>query len=522
MAGDPDSDKVAKLVKLKLEDYFNRQRVENEFDSSGKGIHTTTPLVVQLELSYLQAAEQQWKAKKKVTRQKNQDTKQDKKEAQNSKDGDKSNETELSPRIKKNSKLKSRVKGSEIERITKNAETTMSQVSVNRIHSVHRYRPHLTPKDYVDLGKVAHVSPHVNAILNTEYAWKNAEDNDDREAARKYVQEKMESQAKEKEDEKKEHPTCTDCRERTPEWLRVQKESPSNEENIAREPDQERDGVKEDSDDASKNDKTRRHDDSGLDDESLKEDQDNLTSVDDRQDTTSGHLKLDTTKQDTTDEHNKQDTADEHNKQDTTTLDTTDEHKQDTTTQDTTDEHNKQDTTTQDTTDEHNKQDTTTQDTTDEHNKQDTTTQDTTDEHNKQDTTTQDATDEHNKQDTTTQDTTDEHNKQGTTSAHLKLDTTKQDTTNEHNKQDTTSLHDKGNEVIESGERDDAFNDNLKDDKQDVERENVEKGDEQAQESDIKEHEDRHQDIPDDKDELKTEEYVRTESMLSLTTVDNS
>ncbi|XP_033639742.1 glutamic acid-rich protein-like isoform X2 [Asterias rubens] len=492
------------------EDYFNRQRVENEFDSSGKGIHTTTPLVVQLELSYLQAAEQQWKAKKKVTRQKNLDTKQDKKETQKSRDGDKSNETELSPRIKKNSKLKSRVKGSEIERITKNAQTTMSQVSVNRIHSVHRYRPHLTRKDYVDLGKVAHVSPHVNAILNTEYAWKNAEDNDDREAARKYVQEKMESQAKEKEEEKKEHPTSTDCRERTPEWLRVQRESPSNEEIISREPDQERDGVKEDSDDASKNDKTRRHDDSGLDDESLKEDQDNLTSVDDRQDTTSGHLKLDTTTQDTTDEHNKQDTT----KQDTTSGHL----KLDNTTQDTTDEHNKQDTASA-----HLKLDTTTQDTTDEHNKQDTTKQDTASAHLKLDTTKKDTTSGHLKLDTTTQDTTDKHNKQDTTSAHLKLDTTKQDTTNEHNKQDTTSLHDKGNEVIESGERDDAFNDNLKDDKQDVERENVEKeGDEQAQESDIKEHEDRHQDIPDDKDELKTEEYVRTESMLSLTTVDNS
>lgn len=80
---------------------------------------------MQLELSYLQAAEQQWKAKKKDTRQKNSDTKQDKKETQKSRDGSKSNETELSPRIKKNSKLKSRVKGSEIERITKNAQTTM-------------------------------------------------------------------------------------------------------------------------------------------------------------------------------------------------------------------------------------------------------------------------------------------------------------------------------------------------------------------------------------------------------------
>ena len=81
---------------------------------------------MQLELSYLQAAEQQWKTKKgKNTRQKSEETKPNKKEKQ-TKDGEK---TELSPRVKKNSKVKSRIKGSEIERITKNAQTALVSLS---------------------------------------------------------------------------------------------------------------------------------------------------------------------------------------------------------------------------------------------------------------------------------------------------------------------------------------------------------------------------------------------------------
>ncbi|XP_038078956.1 M protein, serotype 2.1-like [Patiria miniata] len=230
-----NSEAVAKLVQQKLEDYFNRQRVENEFDPSGKGIHTTTPAVVQLELSYLQAAEQQWKANKKKKKSKNGQQKTTDEQGDGWRSQSRENESpddgneatpEVSPRVTKNSRIKSRVKGSEIDRITKNAQTTLDQVSVDKIQSVHRYRPHLILSERLDIIKVARVSHHVDAILNTEHALDCAEENDDREAARKYVEEKNDPERKERDqrDEPEKAEDTGSQRKRTPLWLRVEME----------------------------------------------------------------------------------------------------------------------------------------------------------------------------------------------------------------------------------------------------------------------------------------------------------
>ncbi|XP_022080044.1 eukaryotic translation initiation factor 5B-like [Acanthaster planci] len=238
--------KVAKLVQLKLEDYFNRQRVEREFDPSGKGIHTTTPTVVQLELSYLQAAEQQWKAnkKKKNAKQKSVDDEQagegteDQMGPGASPSDSKEMTPEVSPGVTRNSRIKSRVKGSEIDRITKNAQTTLNQISVDKIHSVHRYRPHLILSERLDISKVAHVSHHVDAILNTQHAWDCAEENDDREAARKFVEEKNEQPIRKESVRRKEPDVTEDSggkRKHTPLWLRLEMERVRKEAELERE-----------------------------------------------------------------------------------------------------------------------------------------------------------------------------------------------------------------------------------------------------------------------------------------------
>ncbi|XP_041478358.1 inner centromere protein A-like [Lytechinus variegatus] len=181
--------KVSKRITRELERYLNRERVQHRFDPSGQGLARTHPLVVNLELAYLIASEDEKQKER------------EKRGAESPRDEGKKNkillEQDAMPRIKSLPKKKIRVQASEIERLAKNAQSTLKSIDADKISTVYRFRQQMIPYEVRHQGKVKQISTNVHAMLNAEEAWRYRKENDEREKVKKY-REQQKAKAKEK------------------------------------------------------------------------------------------------------------------------------------------------------------------------------------------------------------------------------------------------------------------------------------------------------------------------------------
>ncbi|XP_063964678.1 uncharacterized protein LOC129275036 [Lytechinus pictus] len=182
--------KVSKRITRELERYLNRERVQQRFDPSGQGLARTHPLVVNLELAYLIASEDEKRKER------------EKRGAESPRDEGKKNkeillEQDAMPRIKPLPKKKIRAQASEIERLAITAQSTLKSIDADKISTVYRFRQQMIPYEVRHRGKVKQVSTSVHAMLNAEEAWRYRKENDEREKVKKY-REQQKAKAKEK------------------------------------------------------------------------------------------------------------------------------------------------------------------------------------------------------------------------------------------------------------------------------------------------------------------------------------
>ncbi|XP_030845864.1 uncharacterized protein LOC105438434 [Strongylocentrotus purpuratus] len=182
--------KVSKRITRKLERYLNRERVEQRFDTSGQGLTSTHPLVVKLELAYLIANEDE---KRKDGEKQGAESSQD----DSKKKGEKASHHGSMPRIRSLPQKKTRVQMSEIERLAKTAQSALKSIDADKISTVYRFRQQMIPYEVRHQGKVKQVSTSVHAMLNAEEAWRYRKENDER-AKVKIYREQQKAKAKDK------------------------------------------------------------------------------------------------------------------------------------------------------------------------------------------------------------------------------------------------------------------------------------------------------------------------------------
>ncbi|XP_071959947.1 uncharacterized protein [Antedon mediterranea] len=152
---DSSTTKVSKSVARKINHYLNKERVESEYDPSGKGIHTTNPLMANYELAYLVTTEDE-KTKSLL----------------GSDDKDQCSEGEMLvlPCLVPSAQCKRHVRRSDAKRVTSAAHQVISTIPVKEIDMIRRYRPSCRTADTLEMGKVSQMSRSVHAMLNTKQA----------------------------------------------------------------------------------------------------------------------------------------------------------------------------------------------------------------------------------------------------------------------------------------------------------------------------------------------------------------
>ncbi|XP_072179483.1 uncharacterized protein [Diadema setosum] len=180
--------RVSKCITKKLERYLNRERVERRFDTSGQGLYRTHPLVVKLELAYLIANEDQKKCEQEACQGKGDGDGGSglQHSGRRRRRGRSSEDQALTPRIQRLPQKKTRIQMSEISRLTQSAHTTLKSIDADKISTVYRFRQQMVPYDVRHQGKVKQVSTNVHAFLNAEEAWRYRRENDEREKVRKF------------------------------------------------------------------------------------------------------------------------------------------------------------------------------------------------------------------------------------------------------------------------------------------------------------------------------------------------
>ncbi|XP_071494437.1 uncharacterized protein [Diadema antillarum] len=180
--------RVSKCITKKLERYLNRERVERRFDTSGQGLYRTHPLVVKLELAYLIANEDQKKSEQEACQGKGDGDGGSglQHSGRRRRRGGSSEDQALTPRIQRLPQKKTRIQMSEITRLTQSAHTTLKSIDADKISTVYRFRQQMVPYDVRHQGKVKQVSTNVHAFLNAEEAWRYRRENDEREKVRKF------------------------------------------------------------------------------------------------------------------------------------------------------------------------------------------------------------------------------------------------------------------------------------------------------------------------------------------------
>ncbi|XP_071497254.1 uncharacterized protein [Diadema antillarum] len=180
--------RVSKCITKKLERYLNRERVERRFDTSGQGLYRTHPLVVKLELAYLIANEDQKKSEQEACQGKGDGDGGSglQHSGRRRRRGGSSEDQALTPRIQRLPQKKTRIQMSEITRLTQSAHTTLKSIDADKISTVYRFRQQMVPYDVRHQGKVKQVSTNVHAFLNAEEAWRYRRENDEREKVRRF------------------------------------------------------------------------------------------------------------------------------------------------------------------------------------------------------------------------------------------------------------------------------------------------------------------------------------------------
>ncbi|KAJ8024828.1 hypothetical protein HOLleu_34851 [Holothuria leucospilota] len=173
-----EKSKVSRIVRKKLEGYFNREIIEREFDPSGAGLHTTTPLVARLEIAYMTTVDKPFRNVHKSPSKKRFTNKIQEESYSRGKD--------LIPQTQRDTKLKGRAQTKDVLRLARSSEDALNKISVLDVINVHRYRCQGVPYEHVSKGKVPHVSHHVHAYLNSEEALRYSHEWDDRKLAKEY------------------------------------------------------------------------------------------------------------------------------------------------------------------------------------------------------------------------------------------------------------------------------------------------------------------------------------------------
>ncbi|PIK36620.1 hypothetical protein BSL78_26549 [Apostichopus japonicus] len=135
------------------------------------------PLVANLEIAYQTAIDRPFRS---VSRCK-------KKKHKNGRHEDKQPLTESVTQLtKRDSKLKGRMQPQDIERLSRNSESTLNDLSIKELIDVHRFRCQGVPFEHLKIGKVPHVSHHVCAYLNAGEALRYSAERDGRKLAQEY------------------------------------------------------------------------------------------------------------------------------------------------------------------------------------------------------------------------------------------------------------------------------------------------------------------------------------------------